>query len=338
MARIDLTPLRGSRDFRLLFGAGVVTYLGSMFTLRRASLPGAAAHRVVRRRRAARRRGARAARRVRPVGRRARRPRDRRRVMIGCELALLLCSAAAARQRAAPRAAGCGCCTSWPRCSRRSTRCSGRRSTRSSRASCPTTSSPPRLPSMSLRWQRRASRAVVRRLPDRRPRRLGGLRHRRRDLRGRPWRCSWRLRAGATWRAHGAALARRHRRRGRATRGAARTCSAPTPSTRSRWCSRSRWRSSPSSLTTSTRRGRSGCSTPRPSSGSLASLTSGWTRRVHRHGRAIVVSAIGVGTRHRGLRPRHEHLGRTRLPRRRRCRRHVERTVPHADVEPDDSG
>jgi MFS family permease len=31
--RIDVTPLRTSRDFRLLFSAGVVTYLGSMFTL-----------------------------------------------------------------------------------------------------------------------------------------------------------------------------------------------------------------------------------------------------------------------------------------------------------------
>jgi MFS family permease len=30
--RIDLTPLRSSRDFRLLFSAGVVTYFGSMFT------------------------------------------------------------------------------------------------------------------------------------------------------------------------------------------------------------------------------------------------------------------------------------------------------------------
>lgn len=31
--RVDVTPLRTSRDFRLLFWAGVVSYLGSMFTL-----------------------------------------------------------------------------------------------------------------------------------------------------------------------------------------------------------------------------------------------------------------------------------------------------------------
>ncbi len=31
--RIDTTPLRTSRDFRILFSAGVVTYLGSMFTM-----------------------------------------------------------------------------------------------------------------------------------------------------------------------------------------------------------------------------------------------------------------------------------------------------------------
>lgn len=31
--RIDISPLRTSRDFRLLFSAGVVTFLGSMFTL-----------------------------------------------------------------------------------------------------------------------------------------------------------------------------------------------------------------------------------------------------------------------------------------------------------------
>jgi len=30
--RIDLSPLRVSRDFRLLFWSGVVSYLGSMFT------------------------------------------------------------------------------------------------------------------------------------------------------------------------------------------------------------------------------------------------------------------------------------------------------------------
>ena len=30
--RLDLSPLRSSRDFRRLFAAGVVTYLGSMFT------------------------------------------------------------------------------------------------------------------------------------------------------------------------------------------------------------------------------------------------------------------------------------------------------------------
>ena len=30
--RIDVSPLRTSRDFRLLFSAGVITYLGSMFT------------------------------------------------------------------------------------------------------------------------------------------------------------------------------------------------------------------------------------------------------------------------------------------------------------------
>jgi len=31
--RVDTTPLRTSRDFRILFAAGVVTYLGSMFTM-----------------------------------------------------------------------------------------------------------------------------------------------------------------------------------------------------------------------------------------------------------------------------------------------------------------
>ena len=52
-----------------------------------------------------------------------------------------------------------------------------------------------------------------------------------------------------------------------ATRGAARTCSGPTWSTPQRCCSPSRWRCSPSSPRTSTRNGRSGCCTPRPSSG-----------------------------------------------------------------------
>ena len=31
--RVDVSPLRTSRDFRLLFSAGVVTFLGSMFTM-----------------------------------------------------------------------------------------------------------------------------------------------------------------------------------------------------------------------------------------------------------------------------------------------------------------
>ncbi len=30
--RIDVTPLRSSRDFRILFASGAVSYLGSMFT------------------------------------------------------------------------------------------------------------------------------------------------------------------------------------------------------------------------------------------------------------------------------------------------------------------
>ena len=49
---------------------------------------------------------------------------------------------------------------------------------------------------------------------------------------------------------------------------------------------------------------RSACSTPRPSVGSLiATVSSGWTANVRRHGRAICLAAAGWGVADRRLRP-----------------------------------
>ena len=73
--RVDVTPLRTSRDFRLLFSAGTVFYLGGDGQLRRAALPALPADRLELRGRRDGSGRAGAAHRVRAVRRRAGRPR-----------------------------------------------------------------------------------------------------------------------------------------------------------------------------------------------------------------------------------------------------------------------
>ena len=73
--RMDVTPLRDSRDFRLLFVAGTVFYFGAMVSLRRDPLPDLHAHRLQLRGRRDRPGRAGAAGRLRAVRRRAGRPR-----------------------------------------------------------------------------------------------------------------------------------------------------------------------------------------------------------------------------------------------------------------------
>ncbi len=123
-----------------------------------------------------------------------------------------------------------------------------------------------------------------------------------------------------------------------ATPGAARTCSARMRSTSSPWSSPSRTPSSPSSPRTSAAPGRSASCTPPALSGRCSSpLTSGWTSSVHRHGRAIVFAAAvwGLGIALVGL-SQNLWLG-AALPRRRRRRGHGQRDLPQRHVEPDDS-
>ena len=86
-------------------------------------------------------------------------------------------------------------------------------------------------------------------------------------------------------------------RRAGATRSAGATCSAPTSSTSPPCCSRCRSCSSrPWRPRSSRGPSCSGCSTPRrPSARSLATALSGWTSHVHHHGRAIVIAATAYG-------------------------------------------
>ena len=76
-----------------------------------------------------------------------------------------------------------------------------------------------------------------------------------------------------------------------------------------------------------------------PAGGALAaSLTSGWTPRVHRHGRAVMVAAPVWGVADRRVRLQRHVVAGTRLPGGRRRRRRGQRHLPHDDVEPDHSG
>ena len=72
--------------------------------------------------------------------------------------------------------------------------------------------------------------------------------------------------------------------------------------------------------------------------GALATATSGWTRHVHHHGRAIVYASAlwGAAIAAFGLRAR--HLVRAGDARGRGGRRHGQRDLPPADVEPDHPG
>ena len=70
----------------------------------------------------------------------------------------------------------------------------------------------------------------------------------------------------------------------------------------------------------------------------VATLTSGWARRVHHHGRAVVLATITWGAVGRDRRAGAEHLVRDRLLRRRRRRGHDLRAVPRGDLEPDHPG
>ena len=68
----------------------------------------------------------------------------------------------------------------------------------------------------------------------------------------------------------------------------------------------------------------------------LVTLTSGWTRHVHRHGRAVVYGAGGVGRGDRRLRLRRRAVARSGVPRRRGRDGHDQRHLPLGDVERDD--
>ena len=67
----------------------------------------------------------------------------------------------------------------------------------------------------------------------------------------------------------------------------------------------------------------------------LATATSGWTSRVHHHGRAVVIAALAVRRRDRADGPGPEHLGGGAVPGLRRRRRHDQRDLPVDDLEPD---
>ena len=67
----------------------------------------------------------------------------------------------------------------------------------------------------------------------------------------------------------------------------------------------------------------------------LATATSGWTSRVHHHGRAVVIAALRLRRRDRADGPRPEPLGGGGVPRLRRRRGHGQRDVPLDDLEPD---
>ena len=62
---------------------------------------------------------------------------------------------------------------------------------------------------------------------------------------------------------------------------------------------------------------------------------SGWTARVHHHGRAIVVAVEVLGRRDRARRPGADDLGGAGLPRAGRRRRHDQRHLPRHHLEPD---
>lgn len=70
----------------------------------------------------------------------------------------------------------------------------------------------------------------------------------------------------------------------------------------------------------------------------VAAATGGWTGRVHRHGRLVLLSAALVGTAHRRGRLRPRPVGRTALPG--RCGRQPldRRHLPQRDLEPVRSG
>ena len=75
-----------------------------------------------------------------------------------------------------------------------------------------------------------------------------------------------------------------------------------------------------------------------PTVGALvATLTSGWTNHVHRHGRAIVWAAIGWGIADRCVRSAAERVVGAPGTHLRRRVRHGERPLPRNHVEPDDS-
>ena len=67
----------------------------------------------------------------------------------------------------------------------------------------------------------------------------------------------------------------------------------------------------------------------------LATALCGWTSRVHHHGRAIVIAALGVRRVRRAGRPDAQHLAGALLLRARRRRRHDLGGLPGHDLEPD---
>ena len=69
----------------------------------------------------------------------------------------------------------------------------------------------------------------------------------------------------------------------------------------------------------------------------LASATSGWTGRVHRHGRAIAIAAAFWGVAIIAFGFTTDPLACIHVPGPGRCGGHGERGVPHDDLEPDDS-
>ena len=67
----------------------------------------------------------------------------------------------------------------------------------------------------------------------------------------------------------------------------------------------------------------------------VATATSGWTSRIHRHGRAIVIAAMAYGAFVALAGTAAQHLGRPALLRARRWRRHDLGRLPRHDLEPD---
>ena len=113
---------------------------------------------------------------------------------------------------------------------------------------------------------------------------------------------------------------------------------APTSSTSWRCSSACRWRSSPPwppSLG-GAGRARPALRRARRRARCCATVTSGWTARVHRHGARGLRRGRGLGRRHRRLRPRAEPGAGAARPRRRGRRRHAVGHLPRHDLEPDD--